>query len=530
MKVKNLLAGLCASALLLTACQASPKDSLVVHKNMESLISEAQTESEGKADAEIIREEVSEGERYQTAIENESLGVRVSVDAEVEVPDVDTLNIYRVRQVPFTQEFIDRVRAELLGNAPVYEGQTLTLWTKADWERSIGVYRENIRQLEESLHEAENSETAVPSAKELQESIDALQQEIDRMQQQYDAAPETADPKNYPADGQICSRAALSARMGEDASQLSNPEAPALDLVTAGETGPYARLYLEGDGVTSSLHYSQNAMAYVIPNCGRDFLSAAADAPQNDAAPENFLSSGADFGSGAAFYSLDGVAASMTQAEAEQEARAFLDAVGLDAFIFDVGGRYCEQVRFVRDADRWDAEGTPYLEYYILRFRRQLGGVMLAQTSGSAVFRSEDSAAQTVYWPEETVEIRINDSGIVGFDYSAPLEVTETAVENAALRPFSEIRKTFETMICVTNAVEDPNLRYRMRVKRVRLSYSRVSEPDSGETGLIVPVWSFEGDRDFLFAAEHMEWSEQDVCFLNVNAIDGSVIVPELGY
>ena len=126
MKAKQLLTAALCGALLLAGCQASPKDSLVVHKNMENLISEAQTESTGKADAESIRGEVSGNGRYETVIENEGLHVTARVDAEVEVPDADTLNIYRVRQVPFSAEFVEKVRQALVGDEQLYDMSALS--------------------------------------------------------------------------------------------------------------------------------------------------------------------------------------------------------------------------------------------------------------------------------------------------------------------------------------------------------------------------------------------------------------------
>ena len=43
---------------------------------------------------------------------------------------------------------------------------------------------------------------------------------------------------------------------------------------------------------------------------------------------------------------------------------------------------------------------------------------------------------ETYEWPEECIEFRINDDGIVGFDYISPIEVTKTVVENSAVKSF----------------------------------------------------------------------------------------------
>ncbi len=127
----------------------------------------------------------------------------------------------------------------------------------------------------------------------------------------------------------------------------------------------------------------------------------------------------------------------------------------------------------------------------------------------------------------------MNDNGVVGFDYTAPVEITETTVTGAALRPFSQIRDTFETMVCVVNASE--NCDHALAIDRVRLSYSRISEPDRFDSGLIVPVWSFEGRNDEIYHfGEELGGGTQASTtrgtVLAINAIDGSVIDGAVGY
>jgi uncharacterized membrane protein len=45
-------------------------------------------------------------------------------------------------------------------------------------------------------------------------------------------------------------------------------------------------------------------------------------------------------------------------------------------------------------------------------------------------------------WPIEIIEFRINDNGIVGFDYNGPLEIKEVVVEDSYMKTFEEIQKT----------------------------------------------------------------------------------------
>ena len=129
-------------------------------------------------------------------------------------------------------------------------------------------------------------------------------------------------------------------------------------------------------------------------------------------------------------------------------------------------------------------------------------------------------------WPGESIEIRINDRGIVGFQYNAPLEITETVVEGTSLKTFDEVKGTFEQMLPMLLAEED--FEVTAKVDRVRLSYSRISEKDSFDTGLVVPVWSFEGETQAYFNGYPMY--DRKGTLMAINAIDGSVIDADLGY
>ena len=120
--------------------------------------------------------------------------------------------------------------------------------------------------------------------------------------------------------------------------------------------------------------------------------------------------------------------------------------------------------------------------------------------------------------------------------YSNPYTIGETKTENLNLLPFSEIMKTYEKMMVVTNA---DNMEYEKSrvydIDRIVLGYARIYEPSTDpHTGLLVPVWDFfgsrkvEGDYDgnsYSDITDYPNWS-----FLTINAVDGSIIDRDLGY
>ena len=211
----------------------------------------------------------------------------------------------------------------------------------------------------------------------------------------------------------------------------------------------------------------------------------------------------------------------ITLEEAVSMADAFLDAVGIDEFEYYTGGKYKEMCYF-------DAENVKYNTYYILQYMRNMDGafVNFDLTSKHEEGWIGDSYVKK-FWPLESIEFRINDDGIVAFNYNAPLTVTDTVVEQAAIKPFEEVKNTFEKMVMVDNASEEGGPDWNIQIDRVILGYARVSEADSYDTGLLVPVWDFKGSMKDQFG---MDWEMRYGSILTINAIDGSIIDRSIGY
>ena len=74
-QIKYIAAAL--TMLLLAGCAENPDSDIVIHKDMEKVIDEAQQTDESKADVEELRQYDS----YTADIENESLRVSIHADA-----------------------------------------------------------------------------------------------------------------------------------------------------------------------------------------------------------------------------------------------------------------------------------------------------------------------------------------------------------------------------------------------------------------------------------------------------------------
>ena len=538
--MKKLISILLPFLLLLpfAACQENPEGSIVVHKDMDNLISLAQKDSPERADILQIAGEVKKDfPTYSALLQEEDLRIEVSVNANVEVPDAEKLSVYRVKQKKFDQEFVDQVRKALMGDKAVYESDALYEETKSDVEGQLRTYRELLRQAEKELAGGEPTTYAGPpmSQEEWEEycqaAIEGYQESINMLQERYETAPEEIDPARYPSEGKLLTKRERYALHPEF--YFSAPEEDAetevLDIIADPSDGSCQTLSVKNSAVESNtLFYYSCPGEYLSPGTFRfDPLDPdyyADNIAPGCSVPEDFLTS-YSIQPETILNPLENDETTIPEGEAVRRAEDFLREIGLSDFTLTEGGLFNEIATSLHFSD----PDFYYRHYYILRFRRELDGVALTQAGGD---KKADVVEASPYrekqWPGEIVELRINDAGIAGFAYQAPIEVTETVVENASMKPFSAVKDTFEKMICIVNAPEDSNLTAMADIDKVRLSYSRISEKNDFDSGLIVPVWSFEGKIRYGFRGDY--GIGHPGSHLTINAIDGSIIDKTLGY
>lgn len=124
-------------------------------------------------------------------------------------------------------------------------------------------------------------------------------------------------------------------------------------------------------------------------------------------------------------------------------------------------------------------------------------------------------------WPIEEIAIQVTDDGIIGVDYASPIETVDTVVEGATLKQFDEIKGIFENMVVAMYA--DEELKREIKVDSVKLGYAIISEEGTFDTGLLVPVWDFNGTVNDSGRID-------ETSIMTINAIDSTVIDRGLGY
>jgi hypothetical protein len=144
---------------------------------------------------------------------------------------------------------------------------------------------------------------------------------------------------------------------------------------------------------------------------------------------------------------------------------------------------------------------------------RVVNGVPVVNV-GFASMASPNNAMNAT-WAYERFVFEVSGRGIDSIWWTSPLLIAETVNEDAKLKPFSEIAAIFEEMLFIKYAAE--NTMTWINIDHAELSLQRIAEQDSYTNGLLVPVWNFYS-------------KESGESIMSINAINGTIIDPELGY
>lgn len=162
---------------------------------------------------------------------------------------------------------------------------------------------------------------------------------------------------------------------------------------------------------------------------------------------------------------------------------------------------------------------------YEFMFTRSIMGIPINYTNDDGCEFDSDAIAPT--WAYEKIRIFVDAAGVSYFLYNSPYEIRETVYENVTLLPFPEIQSIFERMVPVVNNFYDEYGREcRMNIHEVKLGLMRITEQNSKDTGLIIPVWDFMGT----YEEEGTFFDDAYTSLLTINAVDGSIIDRGLGY
>lgn len=153
---------------------------------------------------------------------------------------------------------------------------------------------------------------------------------------------------------------------------------------------------------------------------------------------------------------------------------------------------------------------------------------------------SEETNADSVSWPMESVWVDVGKDGILSFTWDSPSGETIVKEEQTALLPFEEIASIADTMLPVVivgpkghslvdlDRINGFDTKMDVEITKVSLTLMRIRDKGSLQ-GTIVPVWDFWGTSSW-YRADEQPHSYDTQPMLTLNAIDGTVVSRELGY
>ena len=509
-------------ALLLAACQPTPEAELVVQKNTEQMIEaalatpapDAVQTPRTKPGKSALYAALGIPETYEATLTSTVGKLTVYIDVVPEAPDAAALPVARVVPANFSQELVTALYDFLIGDTPMYEPAT---------ESDKIMIRESILEYQQLLSNPLHSE-----------SYDCYRESIQKLTDAYEAAPDKLTP--VPADGTLKSR------------RVSLKETDVLDGVNT-YVNVVSDIYGGGASfyVNNNTEYENEGSYFYVDEEGNTQMfnqqsCARLEYERNDKERALWPGSG-NVRLDVTELSLAGgvpekTLLTITPAAARAQAQALLDAAGagymtiasvtLMSSLWDDLPMW--QAAMFDSEQEWIEAGSPnpYGEErqgYCVTCLRSLNGVRVASDIEQT---NLDGTLNSATWYNERLFIGVDDEGITGVTWIAPLKVTEVVTENAAVKPFSEIREIVEKMMFI---MYEPNAE-KYTITAIRLSLQRVSEQDSFESGLLAPVWNVYGYETY-FRESAGEWVDMPVNnwpLLTVNAIDGSVIDLFKGY
>jgi len=529
---------LCVAVLMLamsglTACQPTPGQPVVVGKDQDAMLSAAAQSALQTS----LAEQLGAPQSYAVSINAADGKLTVIANGvPLDIPTVGGIPILRVTAANFTQAQVDAMLGAFFGGQTLYE-VNYGAETKDEIMQRILLLKQ-WKATDEYSSEAD------------QQMLDA---EIAALEAAYETAPETSDDTVVVSDGQLKLKEITD--NGEHVAYYTG-----ISVTTNYEDYSEAATFsvTNNNDMTESVFYTNtDAEGNVTGGGGRQMRRMAMLSYSN---PGDTYDS--NFGQNPPVRVYEDTVIndpnvlgklSLTPAQAKALVEQKLAEAGIDNMM--VVAMYLEDDENLGNVDGLISPAKHYA--YKLYLCRTVGGIPVSYISGSSGGASamEDAIDEAIKnggsmddvdfaavgeWYYETINVTVDDSGILSLDWFSPLEVGETLVDSATLLPFADIAAKFGQQMQITyepSAKEDRFTSITFTVERVALEYQRIAEQGSFESGLLVPVWNFYGSCSAITAdgedvGPNMLSGDGVYAFplVSINAVDGSIINIRQGY
>ena len=508
--------------LLFTACQPTPSEPFVIGKDNGQMIEKARETGEFAKAGGDLYEALGCPKTYVIDIRNDAARVHIQGEAKVILPEAEGLPLVYVQAARFDQERVYAFFRTLTDGVEMYDIPTAT--PKAVIEKQIRAAQAELDEL-------------VVARGEDDFRVQFKRDEIASLQKAYQDAPETVSLtindgtlKPYTMTflgknrGTATAVDAISDPFGDDAGRwfAVNNDADYADAGSYTFTDEAGNEQSFSPRSGSNLFYvRQSSHALGSYTTSTQLLDVTKESLTGEAArlPEGLIIEG--------HLEPEKLLLSLTPAEARRQAEQLIADCGVQDMVVD--GVYLMSdrqemygIEYWHPADVAELRDRPEHQAYVVRFLRQVAGVPVEGYFGSGQVRVDD-AGYGPEWHYEVLEVAVDDEGISSVEWIAPLFVEESITDRAALLPFEEVRGIFERMLPIIYTNYRADTDYDIEISEARLCLWRIFDRDSFTRGILTPVWCFYGQVN----------GYSDTMFqplLILNAVDGSIINPHIGY
>lgn len=484
---------------LLAGCEKTPKESIVREKGADSI----DKYESGEDIKGALRERLKAPEHYKNESVYENGGLIIDTDADVLVPDADTVDTYAVSAKEVNQELIDQVtNAFFKEEDKIYQGYSYFEWTKDDLQQMITRLKK---------YKSEGNLDPYDHGKDENGN---LQYDIDAMIASYEERLKTAPDQREKVEVK-----------------------PALNLEywSKGEGERVKEVdqdHFSGAAETEHGTY-QYTVDYALKPDVQFCISKIKDEQKDpmefsDWTEAEFVLSNPDSPNYIPEASIQKML-NISYEDAKKIAEETVEALGWGLVFTDWDySVFCHGEQGASEDGMLDAG-------YQFVFTRNLNGVPITYelSNGGGL---EDMDSTLVPWSYERCLVIVGDDGIQEVTLQNPYDIGEIKTENVKLMDFESVINIYEQMMEVSNAdILNYESKRTFHIRKIKFGYTRIYDPASdNETGLLVPVWDFFGGFDAVSAdgtqSQHNTGERSSNSFLTINAIDGSIIDRSLGY
>jgi hypothetical protein len=137
-------------------------------------------------------------------------------------------------------------------------------------------------------------------------------------------------------------------------------------------------------------------------------------------------------------------------------------------------------------------------------------------------------------WYTEKLEIIVDNRGISSFIWNYTSELTNDISKSVEIMNIEDIKSSLRNNILIQNTWEQKSeiQKRTINIDEIKLGMMRIKQKDENDSYIMLPVWDFFGYINIKFnnGQEDKILDQYNSSLLTINAIDGSIIDPSLGY